>query len=91
MTIQRNIRSGRDINGTEYDITEFPDTIDYLKEKLSELGYLTFYKHSGFDYSVDIQIEFQMNLSIDARQDSATTSISPDHPVPKLNATNRQE
>lgn len=58
MTIQRNIRSGRDINGTEYDITEFPDTIDYLKEKLSKLGYLTFYKHSGFDYSVDVQIEF---------------------------------
>ena len=58
MTIQREIRSGRDINGTPYTITTFPDAIDYLKEKLSELGHLTFHQNSTFNYSIDVQIEF---------------------------------
>lgn len=52
------IRSGKDINGTQYQITAFPKATEYLKEKLSELGSVVLSSNQYFPQNVMASIEF---------------------------------
>lgn len=52
------IRSGKDINGTQYQITAFPEATEYLNEKLSELGSVVLNSNLYFPQNVMAFIEF---------------------------------
>jgi hypothetical protein len=52
------IISGKDINGTHYQITAFPEAIGYLNEKLSELGIVVLRSNQYFPQNVMACIEF---------------------------------
>ena len=52
------IRSGKDINGTQYTITAFPEATEYLNTKLAELGSVILSSNQHFPQNVMASIEF---------------------------------